>query len=144
MIWFNPSITPEMIQSRSANSMVDHLDIRITAITDESLWGEMPVDARTVQPMRRLHGGASAALAETLGSIAALLTVNPEEKSPVGLSLNIQHIRGVRENEGPVRGKATPIHLGGSTQVWSIVIFDPQDRLVANAQLTVSLLQNKK
>src|SRR6185369_17668312 len=95
---------------------------------DNFLKAKMPVDSRTRQPEGLLHGGASAALAETLGSIAAGLCVDREKKTIVGLEINANHIRPVRA--GWVTGVAKPIHVGSTTQVWEIKIYNELDKLV--------------
>jgi uncharacterized protein (TIGR00369 family) len=101
----------------------------------------MPVDQRTVQPYGLLHGGASVALAETLGSIAALLCVNQAEKVCVGLEINANHVRSARS--GYVTGTARPIHVGGTTQVWQTDIVDEQGRLVCVSRMTLAVLDRK-
>jgi len=119
MIWFSPFALEE-VQQRGKGTMVEHLGITITALGDDFLKGTMPVDHRTVQPMGILHGGASVALAETLGSLAANLVVDKDKKYCVGLDINANHIRSAKH--GLVTGTAKPLHLGSSTQVWSIEI----------------------
>ncbi len=118
--------------------MVEHLGIIITAIGDNFIEARMPVDKRTHQPMGLLHGGASVALAESLGSFGAFLCVNPEEKSCVGLEINANHIRSVRE--GFVIGRATPKHIGKTTQVWEITVSTEEGKLVCVSRLTVQVL----
>jgi uncharacterized protein (TIGR00369 family) len=98
----------------------------------------MPVDQRTKQPAGILHGGASVALAETLGSTGANLVVDREKKLCVGLEINANHVRAMRE--GAVTGTARPLHLGGSTQVWEIRIVDEQQRLVCVSRITMAVL----
>lgn len=122
----------------SRNTMVEHLGIIITAIGDNFIEARMPVDKRTHQPMGLLHGGASVALAESLGSFGAFLCVNPEEKSCVGLEINANHIRSVRE--GFVIGRATPKHIGKTTQVWEITVSTEEGKLVCVSRLTVQVL----
>lgn len=136
-IWFS-CYTLESVQRRGKNTMVEHLGIDITELGDDFLKGTMPVDHRTVQPMGILHGGASVALAETLGSLAANLVVDPEKKYCVGLDINANHIRAA--DRGRVTGTAKPLHLGGSTQVWSIEIKDEENRLVCVSRLTMAVL----
>jgi 1,4-dihydroxy-2-naphthoyl-CoA hydrolase len=136
-IWFR-SNTIESVQQRGKNTMVEHLGIEITEIGEDFLKGTMPVDHRTVQPMGILHGGASVALAETLGSLAANLVVDPEKKYCVGLDINANHIRSAKS--GRVTGTAKPLHLGESTQVWSIEIKDEANRLVCISRLTMAVL----
>ncbi|HSN77557.1 MAG TPA: hotdog fold thioesterase [Anaerolineae bacterium] len=137
-IWYLAA-TPEALDALSANTMVEHLGIEFTAIGEDSISARMPVDHRTVQPAGLLHGGASVALAETLGSVAATLCVNPADTSCVGLEINANHIRSVRS--GFVTGVARPIHLGNSTQVWDIRIYDEQERLVCVCRLTMAVLK---
>ncbi|MBD1207232.1 MAG: hotdog fold thioesterase [Ignavibacteria bacterium] len=136
-MWF---ITPtlEQINQMSRNTMVEHLGITITAIGENYIEARMPVDKRTHQPMGLLHGGASVALAETLGSFGAFLCVNPEEKACVGLEINANHIRSVRE--GFVIGRATPKHIGKTTQVWEITVSTEEGKLVCVSRLTVQVL----
>lgn len=121
--------------------MVEHIGITITEIGDDYLKGTMAVDPRTVQPMGILHGGASVALAETLGSIAANLVVDDERKFCVGLDINANHIRSA--SSGMVTGTAKPLHIGSSTQVWNIEIVDEKNRLVCISRLTMSVLDRK-
>jgi 1,4-dihydroxy-2-naphthoyl-CoA hydrolase len=102
----------------------------------------MPVDNRTRQPYGLLHGGASAALAETLGSVCSALVINREKFICVGLEINANHIRSVQS--GIVTGICTPIHVGGSTHVWDIRILDEKDRLVCISRLTVAILKKLK
>ena len=136
-IWF---VTPklEALTAFSQKTMVEHLGIEFTAIDDDSITARMPVDQRTTQPLGMLHGGASVALAETLGSVAATLCVDPDEKFCVGLEINANHIRSVRS--GYVFGTAKPLHMGRTTQIWQTTIVDEQGRLVAVSRLTVAVL----
>ncbi len=101
----------------------------------------MPVDNRTVQPFRILHGGASVALAETLGSIAAQMNIDQQNLVAVGLDINANHIRSVRN--GFVYGETTPVHIGRSTHVWEIKITNEDDKLVCISRLTVSIIAKK-
>jgi 1,4-dihydroxy-2-naphthoyl-CoA hydrolase len=102
----------------------------------------MPVDDRTKQPYGLLHGGASVALAETLGSIASALVINMEESYCVGLEINANHIRSV--SSGVVVGIASPIHIGSTTHVWDIKIVDENEKLVCISRLTVIILKRKR
>jgi 1,4-dihydroxy-2-naphthoyl-CoA hydrolase len=122
----------------TADNLAAHLDIRIVDIGADYLKASMPVDQRTHQPMGILHGGASVALAETVGSIAAQLCVEPGEYC-VGLDINANHVRSVRS--GTVYGVARPAHIGRSTQVWEIRITDDADRLVCLSRLTMAVLK---
>ena len=113
--------------------------MRVTEIGEDHVRGTMPVDARTRQPFGLLHGGASVALAESLGSLAANLVLDGDAFMAVGLEINANHIRSVRS--GFVTGVARPIHLGSSTQVWDIRITDEQDRLTCICRLTMAVLK---
>lgn len=140
MIWFS-KYSEEIIAGMGKNTMMEHLDIRITEVGDDFISGSMPVDHRTKQPAGLLHGGASVVLAETLGSIAAYLVVDPELYSCVGLEINANHIRAVRE--GVVTGTARPVHIGATTQIWGIEIRDEKGRLVCISRITMAILQRK-
>jgi 1,4-dihydroxy-2-naphthoyl-CoA hydrolase len=122
----------------SANTMMEALGIRITAVGDDWLAGSMPVDRRTHQPYGLLHGGASVALAETLGSTAAMLTLDPEKELAVGLDINANHIRGVRS--GTVTGTAKALHIGRTTQVWEIRIENDEGALVCISRITMAVI----
>ena len=139
-IWFR-EFKLEEIQILNHGTMGAHLGIRLTEIGDDFLKGLMPVDERTRQPMGILHGGASVALAETLGSIAANLVVDKTKKRCVGLEINANHIRSIKE--GWVTGIARPVHLGSSTQVWNIEIRDDQERMICISRHTVAVLEVK-
>jgi len=139
-IWVTAT-TVEGLNARSANTIVDHIGIEYTAIGDDYIKARMPVDNRTVQPARILHGGASVVLAETLGSVAAYLCIDPTQKMAVGIEINANHVRPVRE--GYVTGTVTPLHIGHSTQIWQIHIRDDQDRLVCIARITMAVLDQK-
>ena len=137
-IWKVP-LRLEEVQRRAGSTLSDHLGIVFTEVGDRSLTATMPVDERTVQPLGMLHGGASAALAETVGSAAANYCVDPEEEVCLGLDLNINHLKAVRK--GIVKAIASPFHLGRSTQVWEILIYDGEGRLAAVARLTMAVLK---
>ncbi|ATN00746.1 MULTISPECIES: 1,4-dihydroxy-2-naphthoyl-CoA hydrolase [Proteus] len=136
MIWKRET-TIEHLNHIGQNNMMSHLGIELTCLGDDYLEGTMPVDHRTKQPLGLLHGGASVVLAETLGSVAGYLCTEGEQKI-VGLEINANHIRSARE--GKVRGVCKPIHLGRSHQVWSIEIFDDEDRQVCISRLTTSVI----
>jgi 1,4-dihydroxy-2-naphthoyl-CoA hydrolase len=140
MIWFK-KYDDSIMQGMGMGTMMEHLDIQITEIGDDFISGTMPVDHRTKQPAGLLHGGASVVLAETLGSIAAFLVVDPELYTCVGLDINANHLRAVKE--GKVIGTARPIHLGATTHVWSIEIKDENGRMVCISRLTMAVLQRK-
>ena len=136
-LWKQPTDLAR-INGWSANTMMETLGIRITAVGDDWLQGTMPVDQRTHQPYGLLHGGASVALAETLGSTAAMLTVDPEKERVVGLDINANHIRGVRS--GSVIGTAKMLHLGRTTQVWEIRIENEEGALVCISRITMAVV----
>ena len=137
VIWFTPT-TVEALNARSRDTLVDHLGIEYTAIGDDYIQARMPVDRRTVQPARILHGGASVVLAETLGSVAAYLCIDPTQKMAVGIEINANHVRSVRD--GYVTGTVKPLHIGHSTQIWQIHIRDDQERLVCISRITLAVL----
>lgn len=138
VIWRRAGLDPVALTRGEADSLAAHLGIVITEIGDSHLCATMPVDARTVQPHGRLHGGASVALAETVGSLAANLTLDPAVQLAVGLDINANHVRPVKA--GQVTATARPEALGRSTQVWSIRITDEQHRLVCIARLTMAII----
>lgn len=119
-------------------TMIRTLGIVFTEIGDDYVRATMPVDARTHQPYGLLHGGASVALAETLGSYAGMLCVDQERELVVGIDINANHVRGV--STGVVTGTARALHVGRTTQVWQIRIEDERERLVCIARLTVAVV----
>lgn len=131
----------EQINIFGKNTMMDSLGIKITDFGDGYISGKMPVDERTIQPFGLLHGGASAALAETLGSIAGGMKVDHEGKTVVGIEINCNHLRSVRS--GWVHGIAKPIKLGKKIQVWNIEIKNDNDDLVAVSRLTLAVIDKK-
>ncbi|HIC39422.1 MAG TPA: hotdog fold thioesterase [Candidatus Marinimicrobia bacterium] len=131
----------EQINIFGKNTMVDSLGIKITDFGDDYICGKMPVDERTIQPFGLLHGGASAALAETLGSIAGGMKVDHEGKTVVGIEINCNHLRSARS--GWVHGIAKPIKLGKKIQVWNIEIKNDNDDLVAVSRLTLAVIDKK-
>lgn len=125
------------LNQKSEGTLVAHLGIRFTVIGDDFLEAEMPVDQRTQQPFGLLHGGASVALAETLGSMASWLAAE-EGKTVVGIDINATHHRAVYE--GKVRGICKPLQLGRSQHCWEIAILDEQDRRCCTSRLTTRVL----
>ena len=121
--------------------LIDHLGIVVTEAGGDWLRGTMPVDARTRQPFGLLHGGASVALAETLGSMAGGYCVDPATSMVVGLEINANHLRAVRE--GTVTGTARALHVGRSTQVWEIRIEDEAGRPVCVSRLTLAVVPRR-
>jgi 1,4-dihydroxy-2-naphthoyl-CoA hydrolase len=133
--------TPEDLTERGRKSLPGHLGIRVTEIGPDYLRATMPVSAHTHQPFGVLHGGASVALAETAGSLAAMLCVNPEMYLCLGQEINANHLRSV--STGTVTATARPLHLGGRSQVWSIEIRDEQERLVCVSRLTMAVVERR-
>lgn len=131
----------ERINGWSSNTLMEALGIRITEVGEDFLRGTMPVDARTHQPYGLLHGGASVALAETLGSTAAMLTLDPAKEITVGLDINANHVRGVRSST--VTGTARPLHVGRTTQVWEIRIENEEGALVCISRLTMAVVPQR-
>ena len=123
------------------NTLTEHIGIEITEVGEDYLIGKMPVDHRTHQPMGLLHGGASVVLAETLGSIAATLTLDLSKQYAVGLEINANHIKGVKE--GFVYGKASPIHVGKRTQVWEIRMTNENDQITCISRITMAVIDKK-
>jgi len=140
-IWFDPSITPSQLQLIAKDTMGEHLGIEFTKIGENSLSARMPVDNRTRQPYGLLHGGASATLAETVGSVASAFVIDQQRFYCVGIEINANHIRSIRE--GFVYATATPLHLGKTTHVWDIRINDEREKLVCVSRLTVAILQRQ-
>lgn len=135
-IW-KREVTLDLLNQRSQGTLVSHLGIVFTAIDQKTLTATLPVDSRTRQPFGLLHGGASAVLAETLGSMAGYLCTEGEEYI-VGVEINASHLRAVREGE--VRGVCRALHLGRRHQVWQIEVFDPQQRLCCTSRLTTAVM----
>ena len=136
-IWQQP-LSVESLNQFGLGSMGAHLGITFVEVGPDFLRATMPVDARTKQPFGLLHGGASVALAETLGSVAAYGCVNADAKRCVGLEINANHIRAVRE--GQVTGTVRPVHVGRGTHVWQIRICDEAKRLTCLSRLTMAVL----
>jgi 1,4-dihydroxy-2-naphthoyl-CoA hydrolase len=136
-IWFRP-YTLEDVRRYRVN-LAQHLGIEFTELGDDLLRGRMPVDVHTRQPFGILHGGASVALAETLGSIAAGLVVDPDKFVVLGQEINANHVRAIRD--GFVIGTARPLHLGRRSHVWEIRIADEQDRLVCISRITMFVME---
>jgi 1,4-dihydroxy-2-naphthoyl-CoA hydrolase len=132
-------LSVEELNSGSAGTMVEHLGIRFTEISDDFIRGTMPVDERTHQPYGVLHGGASVALAETLGSTGATMCVDATQYQCVGQEINANHVRPARS--GLVTGTARPVHLGGRTQVWTIDIVNEAGKLVCTSRLTMAVIR---
>ena len=127
------------INDKVENTMVSTLGIEITDFGDQYISGKMPVDQRTIQPFGLLHGGASAAFAETLGSMGAGSQIDLVKYSVVGIELNSSHLKAVKE--GWVYGKATPIRIGRTIQVWDIIINNEKNDIVCKSRLTLAVIK---
>ena len=124
------------------NTMTSTIGIEITDIGDDFICGKMPVDERTTQPFGLLHGGASVALAETLGSIGGGIKVYSNNETVVGIEINANHLKSARD--GWVYGKAIPIRIGKKIQVWNIEITNEDDDLICVSRLTLAVITKKK
>jgi len=138
---FKGDVTLEMLNKMSVNTMLQHLGIQFTKVGDGTIEARMPVDHRTHQPFGILHGGASVALAETLGSVAAMCCLDPTAQFCVGLDINANHIKSVKE--GFVVGIVRPIHIGKKTHVWEIKITTEKEELVCISRITMAILDKK-
>ena len=137
-IWKKAIPELDAINILSTNTMGEVLGMEFVAIGDNYLKASMPVDKRTHQPYGLLHGGASAALAETVGSVASSLCIN-DNQICVGIEINCNHIRG--KKSGIVVATAEPLHIGASTHVWEIKIRDEREKLICVSRLTLSILK---
>ncbi len=137
----NPDISLDILNQSSQNTMVEHLGIEYTELGENYISAKMPVDHRTHQPHGFLHGGASVALAETLGSVAANMIIDQSEYFCVGLEINANHIRSMKN--GWVYGTAKPIHIGKSTHIWEIKINNEEQQLVTISRLTLAVLKKE-
>lgn len=137
MIWkVKPEI--EVISNFNKGTLVEHLGIEVIEIGDDFIKSRMPVDHRTKQPMGLLHGGASAVLSESMGSIAGWLTTGDAQRSVVGLEINANHLKSAKS--GWVYGTTKPVRIGKSIQVWNTEIYDDNDQLICVSRLTLMVL----
>jgi 1,4-dihydroxy-2-naphthoyl-CoA hydrolase len=140
-IWFDKELSVAKLKPLENKTMAQYLGIEWVEVGENFLKAKMPVDHRTIQPYGLLHGGASCTLAETIGSVASAMVVDHSKFYCVGLEINANHIRSARE--GFVTGIATPLHLGSSTHVWDIKIFDEKEKLTCVSRLTVAIIPRK-
>ena len=140
MIW-KSDWTLDKLRELHKNTMQEFIGIEFLEIGEDFLKASMPVNERTKQPLGLLHGGANVTLAESLGSMAAMMCIDTEKYTVVGLEINANHIRTM--TEGYVTGIATPIHLGRSTQVWEIRIFNEHMKLTCICRITNAVLEKK-
>lgn len=141
-IWVDRHIKLGDLNKMSEGTLGHALGIEFTEVGPRYIKGRMPVDERTIQPIGILHGGASLALAETLSSTAAYLTIDRTHYYCVGMEINANHIKQVMS--GWVTGIAEPIHLGRSTQIWGIKIYDEAQRLICISRITLAILSLSK
>lgn len=140
-IWFNKEVTLEQMNKFSQNTLVSHVGITLTAMGDDTLEGTMPVDERTFQPARLLHGGASCVLAETLGSVAANMCIDSSEKMAVGQHIEATHVRSA--TKGLVRGVAKIIYMGRTSQTWRIEIYNDENKLICDSKIIMAIINKK-
>ena len=132
----------EYLNEMGRNSLVHHLGIRFTEIGANFLRATMEVNASTRQPLGLLHGGASCALAETLASTAATLMLDTNDQFAVGMEINANHVKGIRE--GWVTATTRPQHIGRTTHVWSIDINNEQGELICVSRMTVAIVDHRR
>ena len=138
MIWFKDYTLDDLKNFRNTN-MTAHLGFEFTEVGPDFLKGRLPVDIRTTQPFGILHGGASCVLAESLGSVAAWMTIDPDTHRAVGIEINANHIRAV--TKGHVIGTCSPLHVGKRTQVWQTdIVEEATGKRVAISRLTVAII----
>lgn len=140
-IWKNP-FNLDILNQTGQQTMVDHLGIVFTEFGDDYLKATMPVNHGTVQPMRILHGGASVALAETMGSVASILCIDMATKAAVGVEINANHLRSVPEGK-TVTGIVKPIRIGKTMHIWQIDIYDEQERHTCISRLTAMVIDQR-
>ena len=131
----------EKMSKLNQNTMATAIGLELTDIGNDYVCGKIPVDSRTIQPFGFLHGGASVALAETIGSLAGQMQVDPEKEIVLGIEINANHIKSVKE--GWVYGKASPIKIGKNIQVWEIQITDVEKKMVCISRLTLAVLKKR-
>ena len=135
-------ITTKHLNAVSKDTLLENLGIEFTEIGNDHIIARMPVNERTQQPMGLLHGGASAALAESIGSTGSYLMINPKQQMAVGLEINANHVGSV--HSGFVYGKGTIVHKGKTTHIWNIEIRDENEKLISICRLTMLVLDRKK
>ena len=139
--WFNKDVLVEDLKPLGKATMTEYLGIEWVEVGNNFLKAKMAVDHRTIQPYGLLHGGASCVLAETIGSVASHLIIDPSEFYCVGIEINANHIRSAKE--GFVYGTCSPLHIGSSTHVWDIRITNEEEKLICISRLTVAIMKKK-
>ena len=135
---FDKNLSASDLNKLREGTLMEQLDIQLTEIGDNYLKASMPVDHRTMQPDKILHGGAVMALVETIGSVASAAILDRKKKRPVGIEINANHIRST--TSGHVTATCEPIHIGSMTHVWDIKVRDDFDRIISVCRLTVAVL----
>ena len=138
---FYPDVTLEFVATSAAGTMLEHIGIEFLELGDNYLVARMPVDHRTRQPLGLLHGGASLALAETLGSMGAYCCVDRDHQDVVGVEINANHLKAMRS--GFVYGTSSPVHMGRTTQVWETKIRDEAGGLVCVSRMTLAVIAKR-
>ena len=141
-IWFHEKLDLETLTTNGASCMPGFVGIEFIDYGDDWIKARMPVNDRTKQPYGRLHGGASVVLAETVGSVAAAMTVDPTKFATVGMEINANHIRPVKD--GDVFATATSESIGRTTQIWSIRIEDEAGKLVCISRITMAVISTDR
>ena len=141
-IWFKKNITLDELNALNTNTMAEFLEMNWEEIGTNYLRLSMPVSNKNKQPYGFLHGGASCVLAETIGSVASAIVIDREKFYCVGIEINANHVRSV--TEGKVTAKCEPLHLGKTTHVWDIKIYDEGDKMFCVSRLTVAIIPIKK
>lgn len=136
---FGPAVTTQILNAVNPDTLMSQLGIEVIEVGPNFIRARMPVDERTHQPFGLLHGGASAALAETLGSMASASLLDLQTHIPMGLTITAHHLRSVMR--GFVYGTVTPVHVGRRTHVWDIHIVDDADHAVCVSRLTVLIVE---
>ena len=140
-IWFDKNVSLESLKAFGKGTMTEHLGVEWVELGKDFFKAKMPVDHRTIQPYGLLHGGASCVLAETIGSVASHLVIDPTQFYCVGSEINANHIRSAKE--GFVYGTCSPLHIGSSTHVWDIRITNEEEKLICISRLTVAIMKKK-
>ena len=136
------NITLNELNSFSQNTLLSHLNIEFTNIGSDYLEAKMPVNHKTTQPMGILHGGATVALAESIGSVGSNILIDTKTEYAVGLTINANHVGSARNNY--VVGKGTIVHKGRSTHVWNIEVKDKNEKLISICRLTIMIVKRIK